>query len=701
MFVKRLLILFAFLAVGVTAIGMRLAQLQVAQVKHWRDEAKTFINRHYMIPTTRGAILDCKGRYLALDQPCYNLAIDYRAMNHDDGWITEQAIARLKAEGKTRLQRIRLLAATKRKINHEINAIPAAIAKHCHVTMSKVLERFDEIRWRIRALRQDLWSKRYSRENDIRQGVHLGELEKNVAVREQYLAHTIIPAISTREAYYFAEHANRYPGLVQVDSTRRWYPYGSVAAQTIGVLRPVSPAMLKKHPFMLPRTGATAADDTPKSLAGYLPGDLMGASGVERAMERQLHGARGMRLVTLEGREHRALRIAPVPGKNVQLTLDIRVQQDLQKAILDPSKKLLIGADGHRHPVAVAIVRVRNSDILTLLSLPTYNLNTYHQRIAELLKETHRQPLMNRALGAAYQPGSIVKPLVSAAALTTGVIQPGETVDCRGYLFPGHPTVFRCWIYTEAGIGHGPVDVQRALEQSCDVFFYTMGMRLGLQRIVAWDRAFGLDRRVHLGLIEDSRGLLISPHAKLTPLQARNDAIFLGIGQGPIAVTPLQMANAYAALLRDGLYKTPRLIVGAERPAPYQIPIASDVLPLVRRGMRLVVAGAKGTAPVMRMRIPVAGKTGTATVFRNVIKHGKQTVIKEDNAWFVGYVPANHPKYVIAAVMEFGGEGGAAAAPLVRQAILALERNGYLPPVDLTGAGRARFAARRIRNHVR
>ena len=679
---RRLILLFVLAMFVALILAVRLYQLQVVQARMWKDRARSFSYRHLVIPSIRGAIVDRKGRYLAVEQPCNNLAIDYQAMNCDYLWITRQAIDELRADHLTRSQIIARLPATRKQIAARLLRLPAAIAHHCHLPLAKVLETFDTIRKRMAFLRQDIWTLRYGHDSNVRADVSPADRQQDVDLAltqglnllEAHEAHTVVPDIPDQVAFYFQKHSRRYPGLVVVPSQHRVYPFGSVAAQVIGAMRQVTPAALRKNPFVLPRLVPGSLRDTRGQLKGYLPGDNMGAFGVEYAAENLLRPTRGVELVRLDGKQVPQDYRAPIPGQTVRLTLDIQLQQQLQRLMLNPQSHLLY-FHGIMHRAAVVVMSVRTNRVLVMLSLPTYNLNKYHQDFSQFLADT-QLPLMNRAISSAYPPGSIVKPLEAAYALTVGVIQPNTVMNCGACLLPGHPNIFRNWTYPAAP---GPLNMVQALEQSCDTYFYRVGMKLGLKRLVEGYRAFGLGSATGIGLHEETSGYLPPVQPDRSQFRITDWAIMMGIGQGPMAVTPLQMANAYTAMLRGGVWMQPQIIEQLHRPPPRLLHLNVPALSSVHQGMYLVVHGPNGTAPLLRMGLPVAGKTGTAQTAERIDINGKITIKKGDDAWFVGYVPANKPKYVLVAIVEMGGDGGRRAGPIVKTCIQLMQQRGYLP----------------------
>ena len=665
-------------AMAMAVIGTRLAALEIFQHQHWRDEARSFTYRHYMIPTRRGEIVDRDGRILAVETPCYNLAIEYQAMNHDALWITAVAIRRLEQRKLSRAQILIRLPAEKRKINADLDRMPESIADHCGVPLGLVLHSFDIIRSRMQLLREDVWTVRYS--HLVHTGTSPDDLDEqmglanSIDLSEAHEAHTVIPDIGFAAAAYFKKHTRRYPGLVVEAGTHRIYPYNDVGAHLIGYMRQVTAAVVEKHAFVLPRLIAGSLRDTRGHLKGYLPGDTMGATGVEQAAEKLLRGTRGVRLVNLEGHQVKADYRKPIPGQNIRLTLDINLQRALREKLGDPTTHLLY-FNGQMHNAAVVVLSVNNNRVLLMLSEPGYNINTIHKDFSMLLTDP-RLPLMDRAMSSAFPPGSIVKPLEASFAMTEGVITPQTIMNCGPELFPNHPNVFRDDSYP---YGRGPTDVVSGLEESCDVCFYNVGMRLGLTRLVAGYRSYGLGSPTGIGLAEETGGYLPPTNNSISKIKRLDDAIMMGIGQGPMAVTPLQMANGYTALLRGGLWRQPQLIEQFHRPHPRKININTSYLRYIYKGMYLVVHGPLGTANMVNFTLPVEGKTGTAQTAELVRKNGKTTVVKGDDGWFIGCVPADHPKYVIAAVVEMGGYGGQVAGPIVKACIQLMQQRGYLP----------------------
>ncbi len=679
----RLFFLLSVVLFSMLIIALRLTQLQALESTQWRDKSRSFAYQHYIIPTMRGPIVDRFGRILAVDEPCYNLAINYQAMNRDRQWITDTALRRLEKRYKTRAAIFAHLSQERHRLLQRLNHMPQRIATLCKLPLSAVLSAFDTIRARMQILRQDVWVYRY-RKKHSHFGSSPADLDMQLAqansldLAEDREAHTIVPDISRQVAFYFAKHAREFPGIVIISSTHRVYPFNSISAQVIGAMEPVTAAAVRSDPFRLPHFLSGSLRDSKGNLAGYLPGDLMGGSGVEAACEKQLRGTRGVGVVDLGGKplpiDHRN----PIPGHRVTLTIDADLEKQLAQQIMDPAHPMLL-IKGQIHPMAIVAMSIHTNRVLVMLSLPSYNLNGFHRHYAKILQEPHH-PLLDRVDSGVFPPGSIIKPLEAAYALTHHVITPQTIIDCRGYLFPGHPNIFRCWSYP---YGHGPLDVVHAIEESCDVYFYTVGMRLGFDQVVNAYHLYGLGSRTGIGLPDESAGMLPTPRVGRETHTEYINSIFMGIGQGPLAVTPLQMANGFTAMLRGGLWMPPILIRGIPHPKPRRFYLNPSAIETVRQGMYLVTHGARGTAPIVgESGLNASGKTGTAQTTEPERVDGKMKVVKGDDGWFVGFAPSGDPRYVVVAMVEMGGEGGAVAAPIVRQCMLDMQARGYLPRMN-------------------
>jgi penicillin-binding protein 2 len=429
----------------------------------------------------------------------------------------------------------------------------------------------------------------------------------------------------------------------EIDVThRRVYRMGSHAAHLLGYL------------------GEVRAEEVAQPASGYRSGDLVGRRGVERTYDRRLRGADGERVVVVDsrGRPVREFgREVGRPGAGLRLTLDAALQQEAERA--------LEGKVG-----AVVALDPRNGEIRALVSAPAYDPNLFARRLAvedwQRLVGDPLHPLQDRALQSAYSPGSVFKIVLATAGLAEGVVTPRDGVFCNGGAsFYGRR--FHCW---RAG-GHGWVDLERALEQSCDVYFYTLGQKLGIERIAAYARRFELGQPTGIDLEGERVGLV--PDAQWSERVRHHpwypgETISVAIGQGALLTTPLQIATMVAAVANGGRLVTPHLVPEAAVRPPRSLGLAPGILEPIRRGLWRVVNG-QGTAGAARLAaVEVAGKTGTVQVVAHEAYQDSSQLPweKRNHAWFVSYAPAATPELVVVVFLEHGGQGSRAAAPVAK-----------------------------------
>ena len=414
----------------------------------------------------------------------------------------------------------------------------------------------------------------------------------------------------------------------------------------------------------------------------YTPNDLVGYAGVERTMETELRGRRGRKHVEVDafGREVALLQVEPPrPGHSLVLTLD----RDLQAQV---ERYLRQGMAAVKSKSAVAIVQsVRTGEILSMVSLPSYDNNLFAQSKIEsfaALRQDPSLPMFNRAIAGQYPPGSTFKIIPASAGLQEGIINRETTFRCEGTLTleTQGQWLFYCWI-NKYGVGHGNLNILGALAQSCDIYFYEMTggygdfPGLGLDRLSHYARMFGLGEPTGIELCGEEEGLV--PYAKWKRLNVNEvwttgDTYNASIGQGYVLATPLQMVNAFSALANGGTLYRPRVVrevVDAEggivRPFQPEIirelDVSPEVLATVREGLRLAVVD--GTAPLANLpEIAIAGKTGSAEFGMPDAKGERPT-----HAWFVAYAPAEDPEVAVVVFVEGGGEGSSVAAPIAAE----------------------------------
>ncbi len=418
---------------------------------------------------------------------------------------------------------------------------------------------------------------------------------------------------------------------------------------------------------------------------GRLAAEFVGRAGVERAFDDALRGKPGIQReeVDAHGRRVAVLdRTPPQKGETIRLALDL----DLQRAAAQALGK---------RTGAVVVMDVNTGAVLAMLSQPGYDTNRFITGLEteqwQAWLHDPRKPLLNRTIHAVYPPGSTFKPITALAGFRAGMPLAVGHTTCPGYLELADRKL-RCWKRE----GHGRIGMRRALIESCDVYFYELGDQLGMAAISEEAARWGLGEKTGIVLTE-SRGVIPATQPRLTRLLHdagarrmkwfRGETMITAIGQGALAVTPLQMARMTAAIANGGMILKPRLRAGQPPVVLRQVDVAPDALMRVRRAMRAVVADPRGTAHRALGNAPwsVAGKTGTAQVVAMAQDEEKpKTPTKDwhrDHAWFIGYAPYEHPKIAFAVLVEHGGHGGSAAAPVAAAIVRTMARKaGGAPP---------------------
>ncbi len=453
------------------------------------------------------------------------------------------------------------------------------------------------------------------------------------------------------------------PGIkVQVEH-RRSYVYPRETAHVIGYLGEINQSELSA---------------SPKGV--YRMGDYVGRYGLEKSRERVLHGRRGARQVEVDavGRELKVLQeVDAVQGHNLTLTIDLDLQRAAQAALGDE-----VGA--------VVALDPRNGQVYCLYSSPSFDQNSFvtgmSSKYWEAISSDPFHPLKDRAISGLYPPGSTYKIITAAAGLAEGVVTPQTVINCPGEIPFGRRT-YKCWALKKGG--HGNVELHRAIRESCDVYFYRVGMRLGVERLAKYARAFGLGRPTGIPLGSESSGLVPDNEWKKRrfgePWQD-GETLSLAIGQGFNLTTPIQLARMVAVIANRGRLLTPSLVKtvhpnDGSDPVPEppgvitRVPVPPKDLELVHQGLVAVVNEPGGTASVARVAgHTVAGKTGSAQVVGLHLykSYGTESQVPwkyRDHALFVAYAPAEDPTIAIAVVVEHGLHGGSSAAPVARKVL--------------------------------
>jgi penicillin-binding protein 2 len=494
----------------------------------------------------------------------------------------------------------------------------------------------------------------------IAEGLHLDAKEvreriRKVAAMPQYQPLFLKDDITPDELAFIDAHRNELPELDTIMVHRRLYPRNGFLAHLIGYVGEVTEDMLNQPNFEL-----------------YNSGDVVGVSGVERQYNTVLMGKNGSRraLVNSHGREVGRLDETPaVPGKQLKLTVDIDLQIAAEEAIGDKNGAI-IAMDPH------------TGEILAMVSRPSFDPNDFAVRISRedwnRLVTDPDKPLLNKAIQAQLAPGSTFKILMAVAGWQEGIAQT-LAVHCNGgATFYGRR--FGCWVKG----GHGEVELTKAIYQSCDVFFYTLAEKLGIDRIAKYATIFGLGQKTGIDLPQESTGVMPSEEWKIRNFKQKwfaGETISVGIGQGAVAVTPVQLARAIAAISMGGQMVVPHVTNPTDLPPDFvQTSHSTDVksIPIDPNGWNTItdamsrVLLPEGTAPSAHIPgIDIAGKTGSAQIVSLAVraKHQNSEALAQ-NGWFVGFTPRRNPDILVAVLFE-GGEHGRLAARLATQVIKA------------------------------
>lgn len=507
--------------------------------------------------------------------------------------------------------------------------------------------------------------------------VTLSESDRRRIIREVRRNRAFVP-VTLKENLTWSEvarieiNAPDLPGLmIDVGRSRR-YLYGDQVAHVLGYVAAVSEKDMDDDPLL------------------KLPGFRVGRAGVEKVHDLSLRGTGGSSEVEVNafGRMIRELsRREGQPGADVMLTMDIGLQEYIAKRLGEES-------------ASVVVLDVRNGNVLAMVSNPSYDSNDFNRGLSsaewQSLVNNERSPLINKSIAGVYSPGSTFKPVVLLAALEKGVITPEQKIFCSGEYKLGDAK-FHCW----KKHGHGFVDAEAAITESCDVYFYEIAKRTGIDRIAATARKFGFDLPTGIDLPGEQGGLVPTRDWKRATRDEpwhQGETVIAGIGQGYVLVTPLQLALMTARIANGGRAVVPQLTravggvtVNAVPPQVASMNISPRHMELVVQGMNRVVNHPTGTARRAETGVegfPMAGKSGTVQVRRISKQEREQGVRKNedlpwkyrDHALFVAFAPLENPRYAVSVVVEHGGGGSSTAAPIARDVLIEAHRRNSAGP---------------------
>jgi penicillin-binding protein 2 len=494
----------------------------------------------------------------------------------------------------------------------------------------------------------------------ISRGLHMTteQLESTMAhyaLAPKYEPIPLKQDITPDEVEFIEAHRDELPELETIDEQRRLYPRNGFAANLIGYVGEVSDDMLNDPRY-----------------AYYEPGDVVGKSGVEQSYDQLLRGTDGSQdiIVDSHGREVGILGREPaVPGQGLKLTIDLDIQRAAEAAMGDRNGAI-IAIDPH------------TGAVLALVSRPSFDPNDFSVRVSRdewnKLITDPRHPLLDKAIQAQLAPGSTFKIIMSLAGLENNVAQDLKVNCTGGATFYGR--FFAC------DKRHGPVDILHAIPFSCDTYYYTLAERLGIEKIAYWAHKVGIGQKTGIDLPGEVSGVMPSEEWKMKTFHEKwyaGEAISVGIGQGAVAISPVQLVRAIAGIASGGVLKRPHVVEPDQLPADYRqalydsypgsadvtIPISPAIWETITEGMALTTNS--GTAAASHLEnIDFAGKTGTAQVVNHSAgMKSLGTGAERANAWFVGIAPRRNPDIAVVVLVEHGGWGAEASAPLAARVI--------------------------------
>ncbi|MBI4564996.1 MAG: hypothetical protein HY716_09930 [Planctomycetes bacterium] len=481
-----------------------------------------------------------------------------------------------------------------------------------------------------------------------------------IYARERRTPYPLFENIPRSAAYAIETAAERMPGLVVLERPRRVYPFGETGAYAVGyVQRASSDEEEARQRF---GSGATAeglealigADELKLLVRRGAFLDLMiGRAGVERTYDESLRGRPGLRILERDPKTGFKTWVelkAAEPGRDIRLSIDIEVQRDLE-AILREAR----AEDGTPATATAVVADPRTGELLAFGSSVSYDPNAFIPPTDnESLHRYFTHPgrlLFNRAIQGRFQLGSIFKVVTAVAGLEGEHVTPSTELPCHGKFVPTS-NFFNCWIWNRGGGMHGDINLVSALERSCNCYFYGLGERIGLEELSRWATRLGYGESTGIDLPGEIAGALPTPSTH--PRWRKPDTYSLSIGQHELGATPMQVMRMTCAIANGGRRVTPHVVPEARR-APESAGIHPSTLAALQEGLIAVVQGAHGTARETDLgALDAAGKTGSAQTYGR----------KESHAWFAGYAPAHAPRYAFVVLVEHGGHGSHAAAPI-------------------------------------
>lgn len=458
---------------------------------------------------------------------------------------------------------------------------------------------------------------------------------KQKVLNPSYVPQTLITSIDYEELPLIEEFKIKYPEIAVHKTLKRDYPYSDLFPHAIGYISEASPQDLKENPNLR-------------------QGEWIGKTGLEKYYENFLKGKDEIWQIIVDSRENEVSRYLlrkGQTGKDLKTNLSLNLQRKARELF------------GEQKGAAV-LFNVKNGEIYLYFSSPSKKIMPPISSKAKILWKTllgdSSLPLLDRVSQGTYPPGSIFKVILSTAALEEGIWNPDKKIICNGS-FKFGDRIFKCWM---SG-GHGVVDLKRAIVESCDVYFYNLGLYLGLNRIEKWSRIFEIDKSSNIDLFFEKTGFIPSEKWSISVRKVpwfAGETVSLSIGQGPILVTPLKAAEIYGVFASGGKLISPAL-TSLKKFEYKKLNISENTLSFIKEALVDVVSNPRGTAHKIYDEPLIGGKTGTAQVMTE--EKGKPYI--KEHSWFVGFAPAYDPELVCAIIVENAGHGSEVAAPIAKE----------------------------------
>ncbi len=594
MFERRVKTILAVLAAAMIVLFVRLIDLQIIHANEFRQQAAdALLLPAQSLPFVRGQILDRLGTLLASDKPTWDIMIDYGLLAENEDYL---AAMRRRYRRMPEYKDQTDAAVIERVVEQDIAQMWQELAYFGGRGQEELRARSADITNRIKRIRQLVARNRGF----------------DAPIAEELLPHSVVAGLDDQQQVEARRMFERYPWIKIQASTGRVYSAEESLGHLLGRTKPVDAEQLESDPFV---------DD---EFRRYRGDETYGFTGVEYSAESMLRGRRG---VFHKNRKGEVLQdVEPQDGQEVHLTIRVDLQAALYDLLIRELPSFPYSPGG-----SIVVLDVATRDVLALVSCPGYDPNLFQSSYAELRDDSIQMPLRFRAVSNIYNPGSIIKPLTCLAGLGAGVITLETRYDCSGYLFPEQPLAgaSKCWTIpgTSRRKSHGPVDVVKALEGSCNIFMYKIGQSLGVDPLCSYFQMAGIGQPSGINLLEESIG--INPYASVLSHRfnrrvQRADPRLFAIGQAEVAVTPIQAANLMATIA-DGQFRKVRLIQSNPLWPVDQLPVSEHHWQAIREGLFGVVNAADGTAQRYAFfehpMYALAGKTGSATTKARPVRY--------------------------------------------------------------------------------